>query len=1227
MRSNKFEGKDYEEAERLLTSKGVKQIVFSYGTYQVEVDDGSSLEPYWVFLQLDSKGDVQDCFCTCKKAEYTQSCPHLAAGYLAIYHSHKKPLHIRFEGSLWDMLFRMIAMRYGYEPVCLKKTDVGLYSAKSSGYKKNLELKIVSDEAILKIEELFEKPVETEENSIKFSNLTNQELQDYRRGNPSSSLLFELSFWSDFAKWLFFKAQDEDQITVKLKEDESGSPSQIMLKTAEIELVVAVGKEEWGQIIASLKPYLAVQDFSSFSLKEILYNEKKKSFSLIKEPSIFETHQGIKTCDLGEYSYVSKFGFFPKKNDPLFEQDEIQEKDVAYFLRHYRHVIDKYLSNATFHLTKEKAQYQLFFDDACKFHIELFIDKPGDIHQLPTSLFLPFAYSKKKGFFELKELFFEESSKEIAPNKMSEFIEHFKHWLNQYEGFQIHLTSLESTLAYELNPDDSLSFALTEQTQAGSELIDLGDWCYLKGFGFFSKTSQRSLFSIRPGTRLERDSIGLFIDQHATELEFIKNFFSNKPAIDKTGLSVFINESHLIQVEPKLCYRAGCSKDNVAIFGRYSFKRGEGFYPLGEASVLPKGYETKKIIPAYLEEQFIHFELEAIQKWIIEIDPKLEQSATQKLVVDALHEDDNKRFRLKLYYETAHGRIPFSDLYDSIMTSKTYVITKAGLIFLKEGKWDWVKTLSKKSFSKTSSELKISMLDWIKVSVFEKFHFGSNCNPETLQRLTEVENIEEVATEERLPDLTGFQSNLRPYQKVGLKWLWHLFSYDLSGILADDMGLGKTHQAMALLASVMNHNPGKKYLVVCPTSVIYHWQNLLKNFLPFARVMMFYGPFRDLAPFDETSDILLTSYGTLRSEIKGIQSISFEVSILDEMHVAKNQQSLIHKCLKKLDSKMKLGLTGTPIENDLNELKALFDIVLPQYFPDVETFKEQFILPIEKMDDFGRKDLLRKMIRPFVLRRKKTEVLNDLPEKIEEISYIELSDEQRALYKQIFEEKRLKMNDEEPETQENFYFHVFQLFNKLKQVCNHPALVLNDVENYTKYQSGKFELFKELIREARASNTKVVVFTQYLGMLEIMRHYLNTEKIGFASIQGNTRDRKEQIEKFKEDPSCEIFLASLQAAGVGIDLVSASVVIHYDRWWNPAKENQATDRVHRIGQTRGVQVFKFVSKDTIEEHIHNLIVRKLELAQSIVGYDDELEMKKIDRDELVRLLQLVHKDL
>jgi SNF2 family DNA or RNA helicase len=264
------------------------------------------------------------------------------------------------------------------------------------------------------------------------------------------------------------------------------------------------------------------------------------------------------------------------------------------------------------------------------------------------------------------------------------------------------------------------------------------------------------------------------------------------------------------------------------------------------------------------------------------------------------------------------------------------------------------------------------------------------------------------------------------------------------------------------------------------------------------------------------------------------------------------------------------------------------------------------------------------LIAPFVLRRKKTEVLQDLPEKIEEISYVDLTDEQKVLYKRIVEEKKLSIDDE---TEENFYLHVFQLFNKLKQLCNHPALLLQDVANYQNYQSGKFELFKELLQEALSSGQKVVVFSQYLGMLEIFRLYLDEQKIGYAGIQGNTRDRKEQIDKFKTDPSCQVFLASLQAAGVGIDLVSASVVIHYDRWWNPAKENQATDRVHRIGQTRGVQVFKFVSKDTVEEHIHEMILKKLNLAQSIVDYDEQFEIKKIDRHELMQLLKLVKQDL
>ena len=314
---------------------------------------------------------------------------------------------------------------------------------------------------------------------------------------------------------------------------------------------------------------------------------------------------------------------------------------------------------------------------------------------------------------------------------------------------------------------------------------------------------------------------------------------------------------------------------------------------------------------------------------------------------------------------------------------------------------------------------------------------------------------------------------------------------------------------------------------------------------------------------------------------------------------------------------MRLGLTGTPIENRLRELKALFDLVLPAYLPSDALFREQFSIPIETQGDDQAKQLLLKLVRPFILRREKRFVLTELPEKIEQVAYCDLSEEQKTLYQNTVRQIRgtLQTEGEPPSS-----LHLFSALTALKQICDHPALVDSDLKNFQNHASGKWELFLELLHEARNSGQKVVVFSQYLGMIEIIETYLKRKGIRYASITGATKDRAAAIHQFRDDPTCEVFVASLLAAGVGIDLTAASVVIHYDRWWNPAKEQQATDRVHRIGQSRGVQVFKLVVKETIEEYIHELIERKRRLFQGVIG---ATEAEPITREELLEIFQKV----
>ena len=437
---------------------------------------------------------------------------------------------------------------------------------------------------------------------------------------------------------------------------------------------------------------------------------------------------------------------------------------------------------------------------------------------------------------------------------------------------------------------------------------------------------------------------------------------------------------------------------------------------------------------------------------------------------------------------------------------------------------------------------------------------------------------------------------------------------------------GKTHQAMALLAAADNVckriEPGQRryFLVVCPTSVIYHWQEKLQRFLPNLRVKTFYGAQRKLEHCLAEGDLILTSYGVLRMERENLAEIYFDIVIFDEIQMAKNHQSQVHAAVGLLQAKMRLGLTGTPLENNLRELKALFDLVLPDYMPSESRYRRIFVHPIEKQGDNVAKQLLNRYIKPFLLRRRKTEVLQDLPEKTEELAYCELLADQSSLYQKVLTQSREQMvADLKEDSKKVEYMHIFALLSKLKQICDHPAVYHKKPSDYSQYLSGKWVLFVELLTQARDSSQKVVVFSQYLDMLNIIEAFLKKEKIGYASIRGETVKRGEELQRFHEDPHCEVFVGSLGAVGMGVDLTAASVVIHYDRWWNAARENQATDRVHRIGQQKGVQVFKLVTKKTLEEGINRIIEKKAALFADVIVDTDGF--KSFSREELIELLQ------
>lgn len=472
----------------------------------------------------------------------------------------------------------------------------------------------------------------------------------------------------------------------------------------------------------------------------------------------------------------------------------------------------------------------------------------------------------------------------------------------------------------------------------------------------------------------------------------------------------------------------------------------------------------------------------------------------------------------------------------------------------------------------------------------------------------------------------GLTSTLRPYQIIGVDWLHFLFENRLAGLLCDDMGLGKTHQAMALMVALREQEGIRgKFLVVCPTSVISHWRNKIRDFAPGLHAFVYHGPERDFAEAMRVADVVVTSYGILRNDQLEFGEVTFPLAIFDEIQHIKNRDTLGYEAAQGLGAEVKFGLTGTPIENSLGDLKALFDLILPGYMGTDQHFMERYARTQHEEGVVGtRLDELRRLISPFVLRRLKQSVLDELPEKIEDTRTCDLSEDQVRLYRTAIDTRGAELVNRIKHSAEPLpYIHIFALLNYLKQICDHPALALKTPDDVGKYRSGKWDLFVEILGECLDAGLKVVVFTQYLGMIALMEHHLRKLKVDYVKLTGASVDRGEIIDRFNEVEDCRVFLGSLKAGGTGIDLVGGSVVIHYDRWWNAAREDQATDRVHRIGQKRAVQVFKLVTEGTLEEKIAAIIERKRELMDSVVQEDDPHLAKIFSREELLGLLEQI----
>lgn len=1169
-----------KEAKALLRDHQPEEIVFSGPTYQIRfTEDGESL---WVFLQLDDQDQAKDLFCQGDACATAPTCRHMAAAYLTIFKDSSTPLHKRFESSAFFHLFYPIALAH---PTSMQKRDSLLRLAHTIVVKSSQQWQTT-------LETILSAPPETEETSIKFSSLTHQELEDWKEGILSPRLRFELSPLSDVAKYLF--QHDETHPCSFQFEETKKPPRYIRCSWEDLECRLPCSQDLTDLLNAlpakRTTPHL--EPFGGKRIETISFSPKKQTATItLQDGHPFDLSKALV---IGDWNYIPNVSFVKTVPDRISISDP--------------HKLISFLENNLSCSQRLPVSYHIDVKQEGLL-IKAFLNTPNDLQE---AIFLDsWIWRKKEGFQHIEPLKIPSPSFLVRPEELTEFARTNHNLLASIPGFTFHERQAKEFITFSVEKSGALIFHSTALPEEGGRLTPIGDWVYVENEGFFLKSADDHFPFDMP---IVPHRVSSFIRDEQERLRTIPNFFATKTPLTEISLQICAVTDRKIELKPRYKWTDKRFERLSRFYDDFGYVPDIGFFPLPELLTSPS---LSKTILAKDRDEWDRFFLEVLpslkHEYICEVDPHLEPPLDLKLVCQNLEGKDQEAiartpqfWEAQFLWESSIGNISAEQVYKALKRSERFLITPAGLLDLTHERFGWLASVPHPN---AGQQYHLKTVDFLKIRAHDEFSFDSEAPSSTTAIISRLL----AATPTLPPTLSLFTGTLRPYQMRGVEWLWHLYLSGLSGLLCDDMGVGKTHQAMALLAAVKEYRSDRKtrFLVICPTSLLWHWAEKLAKTIPWIKIFTYVGAKRSLEELRPDHDLILTTYGLWRNDIKTLRHLSFDVAIFDELQIAKSHVSQIWSTLCQVKADMRLGLTGTPLENQLRELRAIFDLVLPGYVPP-----DLFMRDLS----YDHRNLLSRYIRPFILRRRKQDVLPDLPAKTEDIYTTELIGDQKDLYRQIVARQGLpilhQLRDEHTPIP---YMHIFALISALKQICNHPAAYLRDVENYQRYESGKWETFIELLSEAQESGQKVVVFSQFLSMLDIIGKHLKTHNISYAEIRGSTKERGAAIATFQNDPSCQVFLGSLQAAGLGIDLTAASIVIHYDRWWNAARENQATDRVHRIGQTRGVLVYKLMTANSIEERIDHIISHKSQLFEDVIRYDDHQIMKKLNRAELLDL--------
>jgi superfamily II DNA or RNA helicase len=547
-------------------------------------------------------------------------------------------------------------------------------------------------------------------------------------------------------------------------------------------------------------------------------------------------------------------------------------------------------------------------------------------------------------------------------------------------------------------------------------------------------------------------------------------------------------------------------------------------------------------------------------------------------------------------------KVTINDVKKALSNHQQFVSLSDGTLGVLPEEWIKKYSLLFSIGENKSNQLRLSKYH---VSVIDELY--ENRNEEELiirleekyEQLRSFNNIKEIPTPQNLDHI------LRPYQVHGLHWLNYLHEVNWGGILADDMGLGKTVQALSFLQHFRDLNNKLNALVVCPTTLMFNWENEIKKFTPQLTYRIHHGGDRTHAKEQLLQhNIIITTYGTLRSDIKLLMEIPFDYAVLDESQAIKNPSSKVTRAAGLLTAKHRLCMSGTPLQNNTFDIFAQMNFLNPGMLGSVEFFRQEFAVPIDKFGEKESKEHLRKLLFPFILRRTKEQVAKDLPEKTETILFCEMEDEQRRIYDAYRNDYRDKiLGTIESQGIQKSQLTILQGLMKLRQICDSPS-ILNEDEKYPNHSIKLDELTREITENI--GDHKALVFSQFLGMLALIKSKLKELGVKFEYFDGSTvaTERERAIQSFQQDETCRVFLISLKAGGVGLNLTAADYVYIVDPWWNPAVEQQAIDRTHRIGQTKNIFAYRMICKDTIEDKIIQLQEKKRTLAKDLIADDD-----------------------